>query len=128
MAASLSIAAMRIKVKGTGESILFGWDFTKLLVSGETLSSVTSITCTAASQSITDGATVATTDLTLAAGSVNSSATFANDEGGTVAISSGVQGRISGGVHGGDYTIRCRVATSASNTRDIYGTLQARDS
>ena len=128
MAASLSIAATRIKVKGTGESILFGWDFTKLLVSGETISSVTSITCTAASQSITGGATVAITDVTLAAGAVNSGATFANDEGGTVALSMGVQGRITVGIHGGDYTIRCRVATSASNTRDIYGTLQVRDS
>ena len=127
MAASLSVAASRPKVKSTGESILFGWDFTKLLVAAETISSVTSITCTAASQSITGGATVATTDLTIGTGTVNT-ATFLNDEAGTVAISAGVQGRLSVGIHGGDYTLRCRVATSLSNTRDIYATLQVRDS
>lgn len=127
MAASLSVAASRPKVKSTGESILFGWDFTKLLVAAETISSVTSITCTAASQSITSGATVATTDLTIGTGTVNA-ATFLNDEAGEVGISRGVQGRLSVGIHGGDYTLRCRVATSLSNTRDIYASLQVRDS
>ena len=59
---------------------------------------------------------------------VNTAATFDNDEGGTVALSNGVQARITGGVDGGDYTIRCRVATSESDTRDLYCTLQVRDS
>lgn len=122
MTVSLSVAASRTKVKSSGESILFGFDFGPLLRSGETISSVTSVTCTAAS-----GTGTATSDLTIGTGTVND-ATFENDEGGTVAISEGVKARISGGVNGGDYTIRCRVATSQSDTRDIIGTLQVRDS
>ena len=126
---SLSAAASKPKMKTPGESILFGFDFTRLLVGTEVISSATSVTCIAAEQTITDGAAVATSDLSggTISGAKNSS-TFDNDEGGTVAVNCGVQARITGGVDGGDYTIRCRVATDASNTRDIIGTLQVRDS
>ena len=126
---SLSAAASKPKMKTPGESILFGFDFTKLLVGAEVISSVTSVTCIAATQTITGGSTVATTDLS--AGTISGSknaATFPNDEGGTVEINEGAQARITGGVDGGNYTIRCRVATDASNTRDIIATLQVRDS
>jgi hypothetical protein len=124
MPASLSNAAVNVISKTPGESVYYGWDFTRRLAeSGETISSVTSITCISAS-----GTGAATGDLTIGSGTVNSAATFENDSGATVALSKGVQARISGGVDGGTYTIRCRVSTSASNTRDLICTLQVRDS
>jgi hypothetical protein len=110
------------------ESIIFGFDFTKLLPGSETLSSVTHVQCIDAEQTITGGATVATTDLTIGSPGINTSATFDNDEGGTVATSEGVQVRISTGIDGGDYTLRCRVVTSLSNTRELLGILQVRNS
>jgi hypothetical protein len=114
MPASLSIAASRPKVKGSQESILFGFDFSKLLVTGETLTGVAGVSGSPAG-------------LTIAAGSVNS-AVFDNDEGGTVSIGKGVHVRISSGLDGTDYIVTCTVATSAGNTRIIKGTLQVRDS
>lgn len=119
----------RSKYKTPGESILYGWDFTYLLVGSEVLSSVTGVTCTDAEQEIYGGSSVAVNDITGGSitGAVNSAATFPNDQGGTVAINKGVQSRLTGGVHGGKYTIRCRVATDASNTRDLIGILRVRN-
>lgn len=128
MSVSLSCMASKPKVKTPNESIVYGFDFTKLLISGETISSVTHVQCIDADQTITGGATVATTDPTIGTPGVNTSATFDNDEGGTVAVNKGVQVRISTGVDGGDYTLRCRVATSNSNTREILAVLQVRNS
>jgi hypothetical protein len=124
MPATLSNSAANVISKTPGESIYYGWDFTKRLAeSGETISSVTSVTCTAASGT---GAVVG--DLTIGSAAVNSGGTFPNDAGATVATSKGVQARISGGIDGATYTVRCRVATSAGNTRDLLCTLQVRDS
>jgi hypothetical protein len=114
MPASLSIAASRPKVKGSGESILFGFDFTKLLVAGETLAGTPSVTGSPSG-------------LTIASAALNAAA-FDNDEGGTVAINKGVQVRIGAGTDAADYTLTCTAATSAGNTRIIKGTLQVRDS
>ena len=122
MATSLSIAASRVKVKGSGESIKFGWDFTKLLRTGESLNGTPTVVCTAFS-----GTGGATADLTIASVAVNTAA-FDNDEGGSVAIGDGIQARITGGVAGVDYTLRCRAPTDESDTRDLYCTLQVRDS
>ena len=110
---SLSVSASKPKVKHSGESILFGVDFTPLLNDGETISSITSI---AGSPS----------GLTIATGAVNA-AEFDNDEGGTVAVGCGAQFRVSGGTADTDYTITVTVATSGSNTRVAVCTLQVRD-
>lgn len=122
MPANLSVAASKPKVKSSGESILFGFDFTKLLRSGETLSGTPDVTCTAAA-----GSGTATGDLTITSVLVNVSA-FDNDEGGSVSAGKGVQARIAGGVTGGDYTVRCRAATTQGDTRDLICTLQVRNS
>jgi hypothetical protein len=114
MPESLSVAASRAKVKHSAESILFGIDFTKLLVSGETLSGTPTV---AGSPS----------GLTIGSPAINASAPFENDEGGTVAAGKGVQVRLSGGASGTDYTLTVTSATSAGNTRVGVCTLQVRD-
>jgi hypothetical protein len=121
MPASLTVAASKPKVKSSGESILYGFDFTKILRAGETLSGTPAVTCTAAA-----GSGAATGDLTIGGELVNVSA-FDNDEGGVVAAGKGVQARIADGVAGGDYTLLCRAATSQGDTRDLVCTLQVRD-
>lgn len=119
-----AIEATKTKIKSPGESILFGFDFTKLLASGETLSSVTHVQEVDAAL-----AAVSPQELTYGSPAVNV-ATFENDEGSTVAVGAGIQVRISAGTLTGGpdddglYHVRCRVATSASNTRDIIGKLQ----
>ena len=115
MTASLSVEATRVKVKHSDESILFGFDFTPLLVSGETLTGTPTVVADVA------GLTINSTPL------VNT-ATFADDEGGTVAIGKAVQCRISGGTNGSDYTLTATCGTSASNTRVVVGVLQVRNS
>lgn len=122
MPTSLSVAASKPKVKHSEESIKFGFDFTKLLRTGEALTGTPTVTCTAVTGS---GGTV--NDLTIASIAVNAAA-FDNDEGGSVAIGDGVQARISGGVDGCDYTLECKPATDQSDTRVLICTLQVRDS
>ena len=114
MPITLSVSAIRPKVKAPTESILYGVDFTKLLLSAETISTVT----------ISDSPTG---QLTIGAGSANV-ASFPNDEGGTVAVGKGAQFRISGGTAGTTYTLTVTVTTSAGNTRVIVCSLQVRSS
>ena len=111
--ASQSIAATRILVKGSGESILFGFNFGPLLASGETLSSVT----IAGSPS----------GLTIGSAAVQGTAFTDEFDGSTIAINEGCKVRISGGVALSDYTLTLTAATSASNTRVLVCTLQVRD-
>ncbi len=118
----LSTAASKPKVKTTGESILFGFDFTPLLTGSETLTGTPTVTCTATSE--TGGAT---TDLTVSGSPIVNIATFTNDEGGTVAIGAGIQCRISAGHATYDYTIKVSCGTSLANTREMYCTLQVRN-
>lgn len=113
MPASLSVSASRPKVKHPAESLLFGVDFSKLLIAGETLASVASV-----------GATPS--GLTISGLSVNAAA-FDNDEGGTVAAGRGAQFRVAAGAAGTDYTLTVTVATTASNTRVAVCVLQVRD-
>ena len=113
MPASLSVSASRPRVKHSGESLLFGVDFSRLLVSGETLSAVGSVSATPSGLSIS-GQTV------------NSQA-FDNDEGGQVAAGKGAQFRITGGTAGNDYTLTVTVTTTAGNTRVAVCLLQVRD-
>lgn len=118
----LSTAASKPKVKTSGESILFGFDLTPLLASGETLTGTPTVTCTATSE--TGGST---SDLTVSGSPIVNTSTFANDEGGTVAIGAGVQCRISAGHATYDYTLLISCGTSLSNTRQVYATLQIRN-
>jgi hypothetical protein len=113
MSASLSVSAVRPKVKHPGESILFGVDFSRLLVTGETLSTVSGVAATPAG-------------LTISSQAVNAAA-FDNDEGGSVSIAKGAQFRVAGGAAGSDYALTVTVTTSAGNTRVAVCQLQVRD-
>lgn len=113
MSASLSVAASRPKVKHPDESLLFGVDLTKLLSTGETLSSVVSVTAVPAG-------------LTINSLAVNAAA-FDDDEGGTVAVGNGARFRAAAGTAGVDYALTVTVTTSAGNTRVVVCTLQVRD-
>jgi hypothetical protein len=113
MSASLSVSAVRPKVKHPAESILFGVDFTRLLVSGETLSGVTSVAA-------------APTGPTISSLAVNA-APFDNDDGATVAVGKGAQFRVAGGSAGTDYSLTVTVTTTAGNTRVAVCLLQVRD-
>lgn len=114
MSAGLSVSASRPKVKHPGESILFGVDFTALLVAGESLSGVSSVAA-------------APSGLTITSLAVNA-AEFDNDEAGTVAVGKGAQFRVAGGVAATDYTLTVTVTTTAGNTRVVVCQLQVRDS
>ena len=111
--ASQSIAATRVLVKGSGESILYGFDFGPLLASGETLSSVS---------------IAAVSGLTIGSATVQTSSFTDEFDGSTIAANEGCKARISGGTALSDYTIVLTAATSASNTRVLVCTLQVRDS
>jgi len=114
MTASLSTSAALPKVKHSSESLLFGVDFTKLLVAGETLIGTPSVTAAPAG-------------LTISAQAVNSQA-FTNDDGVAVAIGAGAQFRAAAGVSPTDYALTVTCGTSAGNTRTVVCTLQVRDS
>ena len=114
MSASLSVSASRPKVKHSAESILFGFDFTRLLAAGELLTGTPTVVSVPSGPAISSIA-------------VNS-ATFSNDEGGTVATGAGVQARIAGGAAGTDYLLTVTVITTTGNTRVLVATLQVRDS
>jgi hypothetical protein len=111
---SLSIGATRTLVKGSGESILFGFDFGPVLASGETLSSVS----IAGSPS----------GLTIGTVTVQSSSFTDEYDGSTIAANEGCKARISGGTAGSDYALTATATTSAGNTRVMVCTLQVRDS
>jgi hypothetical protein len=113
MPASLSVSASRPRVKHSGESILFGVDFTRLLATGESLSAVS-------------GVAAVPGGLTITAQAING-ASFDNDEGGTVAVAKGAQFRIAGGSAGTDYSVTVTVTTTAGNTRITVCPLQVRD-
>ncbi|MSR59524.1 MAG: hypothetical protein EXS05_18090 [Planctomycetaceae bacterium] len=113
MPPSLSVLASRPKVKHPGESILFAVDFSKLLASGESLSSVGSLAVTP-------------TGLTVNAPVVNASA-FDNDEGGVVAVGHAAQFRLAGGVADTDYILTVTTTTTAGNVRVGVCLLQVRD-
>jgi|CXWL01.1.fsa_nt_gi hypothetical protein len=126
-AVSLSVTAKAAKVKTPGESILFGFDFTNILETGETLTGTPTVVCTVAAQMLASGGAVAVGDLT--GGSITAAvntAAFDNDDGVSVAIGKGVQARITGGVAGGDYTLKATAATNQSNTRELICTLKVR--
>ena len=112
--ASLSIAATKILVKASTESILFGFDFGPLLNTGETLSTIT--------------VTGSPSGLTIGTPTVKATSWVDYLTGETIAANEGAQCRISGGTAGSDYTLTATATTSDSNTRVIVCTLQVRDS
>lgn len=77
-------------VKTPEESDLYGFDWTDLLADGETLSGTPVVT------------EITTTDLTFGSPSINGSV---------------VEVRISGGTAGVSYCLKCKVTTSANNTK-----------
>ena len=95
------VTAPEILIKQPSEVVTFSMDFTNLLASGETLSSVTSVTPTP-------------TGPTISGEVVNGAAT-------------GVDFSISGGTDGASYRIEATVVTSASNTRICDGILKVKD-
>jgi len=107
------VTADKTRIKTPAESILFGFDFTKLLNADEILSS---------SPTVVDAASV----LTIASVAINTS-TFKTDEGKTVLISKGVQARISGGVDGATYTLTAQATTNQSNVRELVCSLKLDD-
>lgn len=107
------VVCKQVLTKQPAESLLYGVSFAPLLDSGETISSVTSVT-------------EATGDLTIASEAVNA-ATFTDIDGNTVAIGEGVQFRVSGGTDGEQYRLEIIVATSSSNTREVDCLLNVRD-
>ena len=109
----MSVTASDNVIKQPSESILYTFNFTALLSSGETLSSVTSLT--------EDG----TSDLTIGTATVNTAAVTV--DGTTIAIGMAVQARISGGTDGEAYRLECICTTSDSNTRELDGILKVRD-
>ncbi len=105
MSRSLSTMASKPKVKLPGShNPLIGFDMTMIFPLGTLVGNPT-VTVVDSAQSITGGATVADGDLSIATPIVNVS-DFDNDEGGTVAIGFGIQARIAGGVHGGNYLLK----------------------
>ena len=112
--ASLSIAATKILVKASTESILFGFDFGPLLNTGETLSTIT--------------VTGSPSGLTIGTPTVKATSWVDYLTGETIAANEGAQCRISGGTAGSDYTLTATATTSDSNTRVIVCMLQVRDS
>lgn len=116
MAQQLSVSASKPKVMHPSESILFGADFTKLLVANETLSGT---------PTVTDASGL----LTISAVAINA-ATFVNDDGVTVAINCGVQFRVvaTNGVAGTTYPLKVQCATNQSNTRVLICNLQVQSS
>ena len=94
----------------TSESRLFTCDFTDLLASGETITSVSGT-----SGGVTLGVS-GSADLTIGSGAVNTDA-ITDDDGNTVAIGKAVQVRISAaaGIVGTVYDVLFTCTTSASN-------------
>ena len=112
--ASLSVAATKVLVKASTESILFGFDFGPLLNTGETLSTIT--------------VTGSPSGLTIGTPTVKATSWVDYLTGETIAANEGAQCRISGGTAGSDYTLTATATTSDSNTRVIVCMLQVRDS
>lgn len=83
--------------KGVNETATFGIDFTNWLATGETISSITSVTAD-------------NTDLTIS---------------GEAIVSNNVNFILSGGATG-NYKITCKIVTSASNTYEVEVKLRVR--
>ena len=98
-----SILVAETLTKTSGESIAYAFDFTKAgWTSGETISSVTSVTATGDGTALTIGSPT-------------------HDSNRTVTV------RISAGQSGYSYRVKCTVATSLSNTRIGLGNLDVND-
>jgi len=97
---------MDIFHKDTGEGTSYTFDFTDELASGETISSVTSITQSEPAGALDDWQT--STDLTIGSSSVS---------GANVSV------RVSGGVAGKIYKLECLVLTSLGNSPIVHGAL-----
>lgn len=103
------------QVKHSAESILYGVNFTPLLLAGELLTGA---------PTVTPDQTVG--NLTLASIAINT-ATFTDDDGNTVAISQGVQVRVAGGLSPTDYALTVTCGTNQGNTRTVVCPLRVRD-
>jgi len=128
MSGSLSTSASRPKVKHSTESILFGVDFSKLLLAGETFTGVPAVSLTAFSNPPGNTPAAGNTAPPLVVGTpIVNTAAFANDDGGTVAMGAGVQVRLTAGLSPTDYSLTVTCGTSAGNVRTVVCVLQVRD-
>ena len=100
----MSVVALETLEKQPSESIKYAIDFTNLLKSGETLSTLTSVL------------EVGTSGLTLSEKAINTAA-ITKRSGQEIAIGKGIEVRIAGGSAGTTYRIEAIAATSSSNTR-----------
>ena len=101
-----------VLLKQPGESILFAFDFNKLLNTSETLSGTPTVTGSPSGLTI-GSPTIVTADTVVL--------------GQTILANRAVQVRISGGTDAVDYTVQCSCGTNGSNTRIIDGTLSVRE-
>lgn len=99
-------------VKQPGEDLLFYFDFDELLSSSETLTGSPTVTADV------NGLTIATPAI------VSSEVTVL---GKTISANKAIQVRISGGTDGISYVLQASCDTSASNTRQVDGTLTVQD-
>ncbi len=95
------VTAPKTLIKQPGEDLLYGMDFTNLLATSETITTVTSVS------------EITTSDLTIGSGTINGSI---------------VEFRVSGGTNGIGYRIEVIIVTSDSNTRVGDGLITVRDS
>ena len=108
----MSAVAAGTKLKHPSDSRIYGFDFTRLLASAETLTGTPTVT-------------VSPSGPTASSPAVNV-ATFPDDEDVSVAIGKGVQLRLAGGTDGRDYLVTVSVGTSLGNTLAAVGNLQVR--
>lgn len=113
------ITATEIVSMTTRETRLVTYDFTSLLASGETISTISG---SSGGQTLGVSADAA---ITVGTPAVNV-ATITKSNGETIAIGKAVQVRLTpaSGVVGTTYPVTCLVLTSASNRIDLTGNLQ----
>lgn len=104
------ISAPIVRLKHPDESLVFDFDFTRLLKSGETLTGTPTVTCD------DDGITIS--------GEVVNDDTVTTLEGRTIDEGKAVLARISGGEDGTTYNVTAECDTSEGNTRAGVGRIK----
>lgn len=117
--AGMPVTVLETRYKQPSESLVYTFDFTALLETGETLSSAT-VTATPIEGLDTDAIVIGTP-------AVNSSAITPLGAPSAIAIGKAVQVRISAGTDGTLYRLECTAPTSSSNTREVDAKVRVTD-